>query len=97
MSRVPKKVKISSHALRRIFEREIAEEWVLKALAEGEVIADYPEDRPYPSQLLLHFSGNTPLHVVVAIDEENQYSYIITTYIPDSQLWESDFRTRRAI
>jgi len=78
-----------------MFEREITEDRVFKTLEEGEVIAEYPEDQPYPSQLLLSFERNIPLHVVAATDEKTKYYYIITVYVPDPKLWDSDFKKRR--
>jgi hypothetical protein len=49
----------SRHALQRMFHRAIAANDVLAVLRTGEVIADYPLDTPFPSQLLLGFgTGN---------------------------------------
>lgn len=39
----------SGHALQRMFEREITIEAVKTAVASGEVIAEYPDDRPDPA------------------------------------------------
>ncbi|MBF0238348.1 MAG: DUF4258 domain-containing protein [SAR324 cluster bacterium] len=89
-------VKFSIHALQRMFERNISEESVVSALNEGEVIVEYPDDKPYPSKLILYFEKDIPLHVVVAVDEENQHHYVVTAYIPDAHLWESGFRKRRS-
>jgi hypothetical protein len=54
------------HAVRRMFERGIAEADVQSVLSEGEEIAGYPDDLPYPSRLLFGWRGDRPLHVVVA-------------------------------
>jgi Domain of unknown function (DUF4258) len=39
----------SGHAVRRIFERSLAELDVLQVIAQGEVIEEDPSDTPYPS------------------------------------------------
>jgi hypothetical protein len=43
----------SGHAVRRMFERGIKESHVSKVIAEGELIAEYPDDEPFPSMLLM--------------------------------------------
>lgn len=68
----------------------------LAAIAAGEVIEEYPEDMPFPSVLLLAWIKERPLHVVVAQDRESGNCYLVTVYPPDPDLWEPDFRTRRA-
>jgi len=75
------------HALQRMFERRITEEDVRYVLETGETVEDYPDDRPYPSRLILGWRGERPLHVVVADD--------VTVYEPDTNLWEEGFRRRR--
>ncbi|GIW92836.1 MAG: hypothetical protein KatS3mg110_0877 [Pirellulaceae bacterium] len=68
---------------------------VLRIIQEGEVIACYPDDLPYPSVLILGFEGGKPLDVVVAQDPENRICIVVTVYKPDPKLWSDDFRTRR--
>ncbi len=88
-------VMFSGHALRRMFERRIDRLSVSAVIRSGETILDYPDDRPYPSRLLLGWVDGGPLHVVVARDPGNGMCYVITVYIPDAVLWSDDFRTRR--
>jgi len=45
------RVLFSGHAVRRMFERGLSKDDVLGIVRDGEVIADYPEDEPYPSYL----------------------------------------------
>lgn len=89
-------ITFSGHALRRLFERGIAPECVRHAIEAGEIIADYPDDRPHPSMLLLGFVDGMPLHVVTACDPAGA-CIIITAYRPDPLLWSADFRTRRTL
>ncbi len=83
------------HAIRRMFERKIAEADVQKALSEGEQIAAYPDDVPYPSRLLLGWCGSRPLHVVVAYNAQDDEQIVITVYEPDPVQWEDGFRRRK--
>lgn len=61
----------------------------------GERIKDYPEDGPYPSALFFGWAEGKPLHTVVALDETNEWAYVITAYEPDLEHFEADYRTRR--
>lgn len=88
-------VKFSGHAVQRMFERLISKDEVLAVIAAGEVIADYPDDTPFPSSLLLGFVKGRPLHVVMALDEANRTCHIITVYPPDPAIWNDDLKTRR--
>jgi len=63
--------------------------------ASGEVIAEYPDDSPYPSVLILASVAGRPLHVVAARDDGAKHCYVITAYVPDPAQWGSDFRTRK--
>jgi hypothetical protein len=83
----------SGHAIRRMFERGINEEHVAQLIADGEPINDYPDDKPYPSVLLLGYVVRHPLHVVLGLDEKGK-CYVITVYTPDPTLWDSGFRRK---
>ena len=85
----------SGHAIRQMVQRATAENDVLKVIRYGEVIADYPDDTPYPSSLILGFVRDNPIHVVFACDWENKTGIVVTAYIPDSNVWTEDFRSRR--
>jgi hypothetical protein len=85
----------TGHALRQMFARRISTDQVRTVLHKGSVVADYPNDRPYPSRLLLGFDEDRPLHVVFAYDEITATGYVITAYEPSPELWEADFMTRR--
>ena len=85
----------SEHAVRRMFERNLSRQDVAEVLDNGVIIADYPDDEPYPSCLLLGFSRGRHIHVVVAVERPADKCYIITVYEPDPSIWESDFTTRK--
>lgn len=85
------------HVLQKLVERGVAQNAVLDVLNVGERICDYAEDRPFPSALFLGYIGGKPLHVVAACDEENRRAFIITAYEPSLEVFEADYRTRRAL
>lgn len=68
---------------------------VFEAVCTGEVIAEYPEDRPYPSILVYGLTqANRPLHLVCALDEEGGQAIVITVYEPDPERWV-EYRERK--
>ncbi len=90
----PEKIAITAHAQQRLEERKISLSDVIKAIAEGEIINQYEDDKPLPSCLILGMAiNNRYLHVVVSSDEE--YIYLITAYYPTLDQWEDDYKTRR--
>jgi hypothetical protein len=75
--------------LRRISVRELRE-----AVANGEVIENYPEDKYGPSCLILGVThAGRPLHIQCGYPSRPLVK-IITLYEPDSRQW-IDFKTRR--
>lgn len=84
-----------SHAVRRMFEREITVSEVQSIIAQGEVIEDDPSDEPYPSRLLMGRVSNRVLHVVAADIPGSDETVIITVYEPGSTRWSADFRVRK--
>ena len=86
----------SRHAFERMFQRGINPDVVAQIVAEGEVIADYPDDQPSPSALLLGFYGSQPVHAVVARELATGRCHLVTIYLPDSAIWDESFKRRRA-
>lgn len=85
------------HALQRMFERQISVDDVTSVLIRGKKIAEYPDDLPYPSYLMLGWREDRPLHVVFADNKEGNETVIITVYEPDNDLWEPEFERRREL
>lgn len=83
------------HAIQRMFQRGISEEEVKQVIVVGETIETYPEDKPFPSRLMLGWSGSRPVHVVVADNVAAQEAVIITVYQPDPEEWETGFKRRK--
>ncbi len=63
-----------------VIERNISPEFVARAVNAGEIIAEYPNDQPFPSAILLYVKQKRTLHVVAEIDERNGACYIVTAY-----------------
>ena len=87
-------VVFSVHAARRMFERGMSADDVVEVVGRGETIEDYPEDTPYPSKLLLGQPEGRPIHVVVALNEADDETIVVTVYEPDPSKWEPGFRRR---
>ena len=84
-----------AHALERMFERAVSLEDVHAVLANGETIADYADDTPYPSRLVFGWIDKRPIHVVAAYNEADKETIVVTVYEPDSAGWEPDFRRKK--
>ena len=65
-----KEIIFSQHAVQRIFERGIQTNDIKAVIESGEIIADYPEDFPFPSYLILGWVKKKPFHLVIAIDTD---------------------------
>jgi hypothetical protein len=83
------------HAVQRMFQRGIVEDDVKSVLATGEVIEQYPDDKPYPSRLVLGWRGERPVHIVAADSTDAEETIIITVYEPTLERWEPGFKKRR--
>ena len=86
----------TNHALIRTGERGITIAEIKNSIEYGEQIAAYPNDKPYPSFLNLHFLNEEPIHVCFAITETNSCR-VITVYKPDLSIFEDDFKTKRKL
>lgn len=75
-------------------DRMISTAEVRKVIFEGEIIEDYPEDARGHSCLILgHGEGERALHVVCS--PKDDYLAVITAYVPNTDQWDVDFRSRR--
>jgi hypothetical protein len=78
-----------------MIQRNISEGEIVHTIKYGAIIKEYPDDTPFPSILLLCWYGIRPLHVVIAIDNVEKILFIVTTYEPNSDEWEDNFRRRK--
>ncbi len=88
------KVFMSEHASNRCMQREITQKDIKNCVMTGEIIEQYPDDFPWPSCLIFgHGEDDKVVHVVVS--DNGQYSKIITAYIPNTEIFEMDLKTRK--
>lgn len=85
---------ISEHAKNRCRERGIKQRDIRNCAMTGEIIEQYPDDFPFPSCLIFGYTmDNRVIHVVIS--SEGSCGRIITAYIPNTEKFESDLKTRR--
>jgi hypothetical protein len=85
----------SKHAVDQTIIRHISVQELRDAIAGGEIIEDYPDDKYGASCLILGFTQKVrPLHIQCSYPSRPLIK-IITAYEPDQQLW-IDFRVRRS-
>ena len=84
----------SQHAVDQAIIRHISVQELREAIARGDVIEVYPEDKYGPSCLIFGMTSiGRPLHVQCS-DPSRPIVKIITVYEPDPALW-IEFRVRR--
>ena|SRR5215213_8671200 len=85
---------LSKHAANQAILRNIRVSELREAIARGQVIEDYPDDKYGPSCLVFGpTQAGRPLHVQCSYPSRPLVK-IITLYEPDPALW-IDFRVRR--
>jgi len=97
-SSIPDNEKIlwSIHAVRKLRVEGLRKSAVEASLRSCELIEDYhTEGRPLPDCLVLGFMSGEPIHIVVAIDEENDRILIVTVYRPLPERWKNDWKRRK--
>lgn len=89
------RLRITDHADEEALADKLTFDEIFFSVFQGDIIEEYPRDKPYPSCLIYGdtFSGE-PVHSVWAYNEEIQWAVLITVYRPDPNRWV-DWRTRR--
>ena len=91
---IPKNIRITLHAAKRLEQRGIFLIDVLSCINKGEIIVQYPVVYLIPRFLILGMSiEDKYLHVVIGNHESDLF--LITAYFPSFDKWESDFKTRK--
>lgn len=89
-------VHVTDHADEEANADDLILDQIYDSLRSGEVIEDYPRDRPYPSCLVMGYTGEgKPVHSVWAYNHQTSFSVLVTVYRPDPARWYDDFRKRR--
>ncbi len=89
------KIRITDHADEEAQSDRLSFDEVFTSVLYGEIIEEYPTDKPFPSCLI--FGQNLkrePVHSVWAYNTENQWAVLITVYRPDPSRWVN-WKTRR--
>jgi hypothetical protein len=90
------RIAFKKHSAIRMRERGISADEVKNIMLHGEIIEDYPEDRPFPSCLVFGLTEKQkPVHIVIAIDSDDQIIWVITVYSPSKEEWEDGFKRRK--
>ena len=89
------RVRITDHADEEAQLDQLTYEEIYVSVINGEVIEDYPDDRPYPSCLIFgELSENEPVHSVWAYNQDILWAVLVTVYRPDPSRW-INWRERR--
>lgn len=92
------KYEFSIHAQQERLEEDLDIVEIEEALAQGEILEDYPDDPRGESCLILGYASTKPIHTVLGWARKNvdeRILRVITVYIPQPPKW-TDPRTRRA-
>ena len=85
----------SKHAVDQSILRKIRVQEIREAIANGQVIEDYPKDKYGPSCLICGLTqAQRPIHVQCSYPSRSPIK-IITVYEPNSRRWNDDFTQRR--
>lgn len=88
-----KEYRLTFHVIKRCDQRGITLENIEQVILQGEIIEEYPDDKPYPSCLITgKVKDGVPLYAVCAYGE--QVVHIITAHWLDPKKW-LDAKTRR--
>ena len=88
-------MRITDHADEEAESDQLSFDEIFFSVLRGEIIEEYPGNKPYPSCLIYgnSFKGE-PIHSVWAFNKETKWAVLITVYRPDPERWV-DWRTRR--
>ncbi|RMD94607.1 MAG: DUF4258 domain-containing protein [Calditrichaeota bacterium] len=89
------RIRITDHADEEAQADKLKYEEIYFSVLNGEIIEDYPEDKPYPSCLIYGqtFAGE-PIHSVWAYNHKSKWAVLITVYRPDPKRW-IDYKIRK--
>jgi len=89
------RIRITDHADEEAQADDLSFDEIFYSVFQGEIIEEYPDDKPYPSCLVYGdtFRGN-PVHSVWAYNSKSRWAVLITVYRPDPERW-IEWRVRR--
>ena len=83
------------HVSMRLAGRFIPREAILAAVTTYQLVEAYPDDKYFPSYLILARHGSDAFHVMFATDVEGDNVRVVTSYRPDPGEWQADLKARR--
>lgn len=85
---------LSKHATKRMDLRGRTLAEIKQVILAGELIREYPNEKPYPEYLFLGYpyGPDEPCYVIVASNDE---TIIVTVHDYDPEVYEPDHKTRR--
>lgn len=90
-----RRVRITDHADEEAAADRLTLDEIYFSTLNGEIIEDYPTDKPYPSCLIYgRTSVGEALHSVWAYNEDSRWAVLVTVYRPDPNRW-INWRERR--
>jgi hypothetical protein len=90
-----RKVHWTYHVNMRLAGRYISRDELFEAVDSYEIIESYPQDKYLPSYPVRAESDRRKIHVLFAVDVENDNVRIVTAYRPNPDEWDAEFRSRR--
>ena len=83
-----KRIRITDHADEEADNDRISLVEAFETISTGEIIEQYPDDKPYASCLIFSkLENGDPIHTVWALNRETNSSVLITIYRPDPRIW----------
>ena len=90
------RIRITDHADEEAQQDGLSYKVIFSSVLAGEIIEDYPEDKPYPSCLVYGCTfKDEPVHSVWAYNKETKWAVLVTVYRPDHARWINWRRRRR--
>lgn len=82
------RVRITNHADEEAEADYLTFDEIYFSVLHGEIIEDYPTDKPYRSCLIYGQTfGGDPVHSVWGYNGQNRWAVLITVYRPDPDRW----------
>ena len=89
------RIRITDHADEEAQSDDLSFDEIVASVFTGEIIENYPQDKPFPSCLVLGQNNkDEPIHSVWAFNRDNNWAVLITVYRPDPDRW-IEWRIRR--
>ncbi|HOW50843.1 MAG TPA: DUF4258 domain-containing protein [bacterium] len=88
--------RVTEHADDEAQNDRLLYEDIFESVLHGEIIEEYPKDKPCPSILIAGKNyREEPIHSVWGYNEENGYAILITVYRPDPKRWIENKKRRK--